>query len=99
MNPKVVLIGLMALAAGCATAYSPQARNIKEGHRNEVADCEKLGNVQGSASGFHWSTGEALQSARNRALEQAYEMDGSHVVWHHVEQDAAPRVSGTAYRC
>ena len=87
------------LIAGCASSYSPEARTVTEAHKSEVKNCEHLGPVQGSASGFHWSESEAMQSARNRALEQAHGMEASHVVWQHIEEDRTPRVQGEAYQC
>jgi len=99
MHPKLVPIGLIALMAGCASSYSPQAQKIQEAHRSEVRGCDDLGEVHGTASGFHWSTGEAMHSARNRALEAANERGASHVVWQHTEDDLTPRVRGQAYRC
>jgi len=87
------------LLAGCATHYSPQAQKIHEAHENEVRDCQRIGEVYGRASGFHWSQGEAMQSARNQALERAYERNATHLVWRHGDDSITPEVRGIAYRC
>ena len=87
------------LLAGCATQYSPQAQKVREAHESEVKDCERIGEIYGHASGFHWSQGEAMQSARNQALERAHERDATHLVWKHAEDSITPAVRGIAYRC
>ncbi|MEQ6886688.1 hypothetical protein [Salicola sp. Rm-C-2C1-2] len=93
------LAGAVAMIAGCASSPSPEAARIVEAHPSEVANCEPVGSVYGSTSGFHWSQGEAMVSARNRALESAARRDATHVVWQHNETSVTPEVSGTAYRC
>lgn len=94
----ITLLTVLVLA-GCATPYSPQARKVQEAHEKDVRDCERIGEIQGSASGFHWSPGEAQQSARNQALERAQEQGATHMVWRHAEDSITPRVLGVAYRC
>lgn len=93
MSAGLVLLG------GCAAGYSPEAERVREAHENEVTDCEQIGEVYGSSSGFHWSSGEAMHNARNKALERAHELNASHVVWQHTESSITPEVQGMAYRC
>lgn len=99
MPTRLCVTLLIMMLAGCATQYSPKAQEVREAHEREVQDCERIGEVYGSASGFHWSQGEAMQSARNQALERAHERNATHMVWRHAEDSITPEVQGIAYRC
>ena len=90
---------IIMLLPGCAAQYSPQAQQVREAHESEVENCQRIGEVYGSASGFHWSQGEAMQSARNQALERARERNATHLVWRHAEDSITPQAQGVAYRC
>lgn len=100
MPPRfIVTLLAVVLVTGCAASYSPEAQKVREAHESEVRECERIGEVYGHASGFHWSSGEAMQSARNQALERAYERNATHLVWRHAEDSITPEVEGIAYRC
>jgi len=92
-------VGLLALLGGCASTLSPQAERIVEARHSDVRECRELGDVRGNASGFHWSSAAAMNSARDQALEQAADIDATHVVWEHSEEGMTAYVAGTAFRC
>lgn len=87
------------LMIGCAAQPSPEAQRIVDARAQDVRNCEEVGEVQGSASGFSLSPAAAMTRARNEALEKAAEQRATHVVWHDVEEGMTPWVRGTAYRC
>lgn len=92
-------IGLLALVSGCASPLSPKAERIVEARHSDVRDCREVGDVRGHASGFHWSSAAAMNSARDQALEQAADRDATHVVWDNIEEGMTAYTAGTAYRC
>lgn len=98
--PRIAtLFVLLLVLSGCANDLSPQADRVRDARSGDVQGCDMVGEVYGTADGFHWSDSHATTKARNQALEMAAEMRATHIVWDNVEGDIPTYVTGTAFRC
>ncbi|TVP60004.1 MAG: hypothetical protein EA349_02140 [Halomonadaceae bacterium] len=96
-----LLLPLLALLllVGCAATPSPEAQAIQDAQSQDVAECQRVARVYGTAEGFFLSEAAALTQAQNEALERAVSVNATHVVWINVEEGLTSYVSGDAYRC
>lgn len=94
------LPGLLSLTA-CMSAVSERAAAITWADEpDDVAGCEHLGVVAGSAPAVGPSpTDEMEASARNAALEEAARQGATHVLWRPSTYGTHMQVTGDAYVC
>jgi len=99
---KKLLVSLSILIfSGCATSLTDQAQRILQVTDNEVKNCKMLGEVHGASSYGGLMMQEAgKQYAKNEALNQASNMQATHVVWTNAEGGfMGGKALGRAYKC
>lgn len=101
MRVSTLLSFSLLLMVRCASTPSPAATAIREADDRMVADCQYVGDVQGSSmlSAAAGATGRA--NAKTQALEEAARLRATHVVWVSVTtvNQGGSSAHGKAYRC
>jgi|GEM_PF-582181 len=97
--PLLFLVLAPLVLTACSARPSPEAQRIQDALPRDVANCEMVQEVYGTAQGFHLSESAAMTTARNMALEQAATARATHVVWTNIEDGLSSYITGTAYRC
>ena len=95
---SVVLLSILP-CSGCVTTLTPAARQIHSSDERMVANCEFLGEVQGSSGFGNLAATQGMQNARNEAMEQAAQLGATNIVWTNIAGGFSPYATGRAYRC
>lgn len=96
-----LFIPLLAMS-GCATPRSAGASRIREVDIASVSGCKYLGKVIGSSElGNQLSlyTSNAVERAKNQALDKAAQLGGTHIVWDNLMEGFPVSMVGNVYSC
>lgn len=95
---KIVLCSPLLLAlVNCA---SVKPNSVKEVADTEVRGCKTLGPVNGSDAIFvGLSAAVGSKNAKARAMNQAIDMNATHVVWSQMGTSMTSEWVGKAYQC
>lgn len=97
---KPLILAALFMAA-CSTTPSKEAAQIIEADERGTENCKFLGTVEGSSNYGGLAAQEVgLKRAKNEALEKAYELGATHIVWGNTSKGYwGGNAAGRAYRC
>lgn len=98
MKPgAVVMIGLVAAAAGCA--LSPRAQAIRISKTDEVASCRFLSRLDAGEVPTTAASSLEVSAAKKSALEKAATQGATHVVWDERKAGERTLITAGVYKC
>ncbi len=97
---KLPIVALSYLfVVGCASSPSEEVSMIKDANEKMVAECQYLGDVQGSSGFGGLMASQGIINSKIEAREAAAKLNATHIVWRTVSGGYVPHADGSAYSC
>lgn len=90
----VSILWLSLFISGCATQEFALYHRINEAYDFEVAHCDSFAMVRGIGHGDN-----ALEDAKQSAIKQGEELEGTHIVWLQIDLGEPTKVVAVIYKC